>query len=262
MESYRRELLDAVVEKASEVFGELARAIAEALSDAYYKTPMGTVEPVKVKSATERKIEYETLQEILAKAKRSPQEFKAMYETLSENLEERRNETVGNALSKYLEALAYAVNFVFDVKTAKSLAHRFEFGSYAELPKTNRVVQVAGQYYVFSREAYEAFLQDVRSEALRRGYAVYERGDLIVIEQRPSQPATLELQPVAQPPAQPQRAAYDFDAVLNAIAEGAEVEVSFIVTDPSVVAAFLNAIKGGIKRLQVKSGGWTYTYIG
>jgi len=107
----------------------------------------------------------------------------------------------------------------------------------------------------------------VRSEALRRGYAVYERGDLVVIEQRlqqppPPQPATPELQPAAQPPAQPQRAAYDFDAVLNAIAEGAEVEVSFVFTDPGVAAAFLNAIKGGIKRLQVKTGGWTYTYVG
>jgi hypothetical protein len=263
MESYRKELLDAAVEKASEVFGELIRAIVEALSDAYYKTPVGTIEPAKVKFAAEGKIEYGILQEILAKAKRSPKELNVAYERLSESLEERRDETVGNALSRYLEMLAYAVNFIFDTRTAKSLARRFEFGSYTELSKTNRVAQAAGQYYVFSREAYEAFLQDVRSEALRRGYAVYERGDLVVVEQKPQQPPPLQpATPELQPAAQPRRAAYDFDAVLNAIAEGAEVEVSFVVEDPGTATAFLNAIKGGIKKLQVKSGGWTYTYVG
>jgi hypothetical protein len=247
MESYRKELLDASIEMASKVFSELARAVADALSDVYYKTPTGTVEPVKVKPAA-----------ATAEAGR-----KVEYVTLLENLEQKRNEAVGNIFSKYLETLAQTVNFIYDTNTATSLGRRFEPGSYAELSKTNRVAQVMGRYYVFSREAYEAFLQAVRSEALRRGYAVYERGDLMIIEQRPQQPpqpATPELQPATQPPAQP--AAYDFDAVLNAIAEGAEVEVSFVVTDPGVTAAFLNAIKNNIKRLQVKTGGWTYTYAG
>jgi hypothetical protein len=250
MESYRWELLDAAIEMASKVFSELARAVADAISDVYYKTPTGAVEPVKVKPAT-----------TAAEAGR-----KVWYETLLENLEQKRNETVGNVLSKYLETLAQAVNFIYDNKISEALGRRFEPGSYAELSKTNRVAQVAGQHYVFSRDAYAAFLQAVRSEALRRGYAVYERGDLMIIERKPQpspqppepQQTTRELQPAAQPP----RAAYDFDSVLNAIAEGAEVEVSFVVTDPSVAAAFLNAIKGGIKRLQVKSGGWTYTYVG
>jgi hypothetical protein len=246
MESYRKELLDAAIEMASKVFSELARAVADALSDVYCKTPTGAVEPVKVKLAA-----------TAAEAGR-----KVEYVTLLESFEQKKNEAVGNILFKYLETLAQTVNFIYDVKVAEALGRRFEPGSYAELSKTNRVAQVAGQYYVFSREAYEAFLQAVRSEALRRGCAVYERGDLMIIEQKPQPPearqTTQELQPAAQPP----RVAYDFDAVLNAIAEGAEVEVSFVVTDPSIAAAFLNAIKGNIKRLQVKSGGWTYTYVG
>jgi hypothetical protein len=251
MESYRKELLDASIEMASKVFGELARAVVNALSDVYYKTPTGTVEPVKVKPAA-----------AAAEAGR-----KVEYVALLESLEQKRNEAVGNIFSKYLETLAQTINFIYDANTAASLGRRFEPGSYAELSKTNRVAQVMGQYYVFSREAYEAFLQAARGEALRRGYAVYERGDLVVVEQRPQQPpppqpAAPEPQPAAQPPAQPQRAAYDFGAVLNAIAEGAEVEVSFAVTDPGVAAAFLNAVKGGIKRLQVKTGGRTYTYVG
>jgi hypothetical protein len=254
LESYRKELLDAAVEKASEVFNELTRAVADALSDAYYKTPTGAIELAKVK---------------LAELNAKPEKVK--YETLFENLEQERNKTVGNALSKYLEALAQAVGFIFNHNVATSLGHRFEFGNYIELSKTNRIAQVAGQYYVFSREAYESFLQAVRGEALKRGYAVYERGDLVVIEQKPQQlppprSATPEPQPTAQPlaaqlPAQPQRA-YDFDAVLNAIAEGAEVEVSFVVADPGIAAAFLNAVKNNIKKLQVKSGGWTYNYTG
>jgi hypothetical protein len=89
----------------------------------------------------------------------------------------------------------------------------------------------------------------------------------MIIERRPQQPpppqpVAPELQPATQQSAQPQRAAYDFDSVLNAVAEGAEVEVSFVVTDPGVAAAFLNAIKNNIKSLQVKSGGRTYTYVG
>ncbi len=244
LETYRRELLDAAVEKASEVFGELVRAIVDALSDAYYKTPTGAIEPVKVK---------------LAALSAKPEE-KMKYETLLEALELNRNQTVGSAVAKYLETLAQAVNFIHNPNTAEALGRRFEIGSYAELAKSNRVAQVANQYYVFSREAYEAFLQAVRGEALRRGYAVYERGDLLVIEQKPQQPPPP--QQIAQQPAQPQRAAYDFDAVLNAVAEGAEVEVAFVVEDPGVVAAFLNAVKSNIKKMQVKSGGWTYTYIG
>jgi len=252
LESYRRELLDAAVEKASEVFNELTRAITDALSDAYYKTPTGSVEVVKIKTA-----------QLDARPG-----GRVGYETLLESLEVKRNETVGSALAKYLETLAQAVGFVFDPKIATSLGRRFEPGSYAELSKTNRVAQVGGQYYVFSREAYEAFLQTVREEALKRGYAVYEKGDLIIIEQKP-QPTTQLPTPQSSAPQssqptpspQPQRT-YDFDSVLQAIAEGAEVEVDFIVVDPSIVVALLNAIKGNIKKLQVKSGGWTYTYNG
>jgi hypothetical protein len=250
MESYRKELLDAAIEMTSRVFSELAHTIAEALSDVYYKTPTGAVEPVKVRPA-----------EAAAAARRE-----VGYETLLERLEQKRDEAVGNIFSKYLETLAQTVNFIYDVNTATSLGRRFELGSYAELSKTNRIAMVAGQYYVFSREAYEAFLQAVRSEALRWGYAVYERGDLVVIEQKPQQPllqsATQELKLATQPPAQPQRVAYDFDAVLQAIVEGAEVEVYFTVADPSIAIAFLNAIKNNIKRLQVKSSGWAYTYAG
>jgi len=250
MESYRKELLDAAIEMTSRVFSELAHTIAEALSDVYYKTPTGAVEPVKVRPA-----------EAAAAARRE-----VGYETLLERLEQKRDEAVGNIFSKYLETLAQTVNFIYDVNTATPLGRRFELGSYAELSKTNRIAMVAGQYYVFSREAYEAFLQAVRSEALRRGYAVYERGDLVVIEQKPQQPllqsATQELKPATQPSAQPQRATYDFDAVLQAVVEGAEVEVYFTVADPSIAVAFLNAIKNNIKRLQVKSSGWAYTYAG
>ena len=256
LESYRKELLDAAVEKASEVFSELMRAIADALSDAYYKTPTGAVEVAKVKPA-----------ELGMRP-----EGKVGYETLLESLELKRNETVGSALTKYLETLAHAVNFVFEPKVATSLGRRFEPGNYAELSKTNRIAQVAGQYYVFSREAYESFLQAVREEALKRGYAVYERGDLVVIEQKPPQPTTAPLQPPHQPPAQPPapqlssssqpQRTYDFDSVLQAIAEGSEMEVHFVVADPGIATAFLNAIKGSIKKLQVKSGGWTYTYVG
>jgi hypothetical protein len=247
LETYRKELLDAAVEKASEVFNELMRAIADALSDAYYKMPTGAVEVAKVKPELGMR-----------------PEGKMGYETLLESLELKRNETVGSALTKYLETLAQAVGFIFDSKVATSLGRRFELGSYAELSKTNRIAQVAGQYYAFSREAYEEFLQTVRGEALRRGYAVYERGDLVVVEQKPQstpQPQPATQLPMPQQTAQPQRT-YDFDAVLQAIAEGAEVEVLFAVEDPGIAAAFLNAIKGSIKKLQVKSGGWTYTYVG
>ena len=264
LESYRKELLDAAVEKASEVFSELTHAIADALSDVYYKTPTGAVEVAKVKlgeagAETKRKAEQKSKREVA-------------YENLTEGLEEKRNETVGNAIEIYLRALAYAVNFIFDTNNARSLGHRFELGSYAELSKTNRIAHVANQYYVFSREAYEEFLQAVRGEALRRGYAVYERGDLVVIEQKPQQPQP-ETQQTAPPPtptqppaphqpaAQPQHA-YGFDAVLQAITEGAEVEVSFVVTDPGIAAAFLNAVKNNIKKLQVRSGGRTYNYTG
>jgi hypothetical protein len=251
MESYRKELLDASIEMASKVFSELARTVADALSDVYYKTPTGAVEPVKVKPAA-----------AAAEAGR-----KVEYVALLESLEQKRNEAVGNIFSKYLETLAQTVNFIYDNNTATSLGRRFEPGSYAELSKTNRVAQVMGQYYVFSRETYEAFLQAVRGEALRRGYAVYERGDLMIIEQRPQQPpppqpATPEPQPAAHPPAPQPPRAYDFDAVLQAVTEGAEVEVSFIVADPGIAAALLNAVKNNIKKLQVKSGGWTYTYVG
>jgi hypothetical protein len=86
---------------------------------------------------------------------------------------------------------------------------------------------------------------------------------LVVIERKPPQPP--EPQQTTPEPAtqlQPQRAAYDFDVVLQAITEGAEVEVSFVVADPGIAAALLNAVKNSIKRLQVKSGGWTYTYVG
>jgi hypothetical protein len=244
METYRKELLDAAIEMASKVFSELARAVADALSDVHYKTPTGTVEPVKVKPAA-----------AAAEAGR-----KVEYGTLLENLEQRRNEAVGNIFSKYLETLAQTVNFIYDTNIATSLGRRFEPGSYVELSKTNRIAQVMGQYYVFSREAYEAFLQAVRGEALKRGYAVYERGDLVIIERKPPEPQQTTLEPAA--PLQPQRAAYDFDAVLQAIAEGAEVEIYFTVADLGITAAFLNAIKNSIKRLQVKSGGWTYTYVG
>jgi hypothetical protein len=255
LESYRKELLDAAVDKASEVFNELTRAVANALSDAYYKTPTGAVELVKVELA-----------ELGAGPVRTMK-----YDSLLESLELKRNETVGSALSKYLEALAQAVGFIFNDKVAKALGHRFEFGNYIELSKTNRIAQVANQYYTFSREAYDSFLQAVREEALKRGYAVYERGDLVIIERKPQQlpppqlttpePQPTAQLPAAQSPAQPQRA-YDFDAVLQAITEGAEVEVSFVVADPGVAAALLNAVKNNIKKLQVKSGGWTYNYIG
>jgi hypothetical protein len=253
MESYRRELLDVAVEKASEVFGELTRTIADALSDAYYKTPTGAVEPVKVRPT---------------RHDAKPGE-KMRYETLLEGLELNRNEAVGSALARYLETLAQSVGFIYDPKIAEALGRRFEPGNRTELSKTNRVAQVAGQYYAFSRDAYEAFLQEVRKEALRRGCAVYERGDLVVVEQRPQQtppprPATPETRQTAsepQPAPQPQRT-YGFDAVLQAVAEGAEVEVSFVVADPGLAAALLNAVRGNVKRLQVKSGGQTYTYVG
>ena len=247
LESYRKELLEATVEKASEVFNELTRAIADALSDAYYKTPTGSVELAKVKPA-----------------RLDVKPEKMRYETLIESLELRRNEAVGSALKIYLVTLAQTVDFVFDVNTAMALGRRFELGSYAELSKTNRVAQVAGRYYVFSREAYEAFLQEVRGEALKRGYAVYEKGDLLVIEPKPPLQPPPAPQPATQTPEPqpPRRTAYDFDAVLQAVAEGAEVEVQFTVADPGVAVAFLNAVKGSIKKLQVKSGGWTYTYVG
>jgi hypothetical protein len=244
METYRKELLDAAIEMASKVFSELARAVADALSDVHYKTPTGTAEPVKIQPAA-----------AAAEAGR-----KVEYGTLLESLEQRRNEAVGNIFSKYLETLAQTVNFIYDTNIATSLGRRFEPGSYAELSKTNRIAQVMGQYYVFSREAYEAFLQAVRGEALKRGYAVYERGDLVIIERKPPEPQQTTLEPAA--PLQPQRAACEFDAVLSAVAEGAEVEVCFTVADLGITAAFLNAIKNSIKRLQVKSGGWTYTYVG
>jgi hypothetical protein len=95
-------------------------------------------------------------------------------------------------------------------------------------------------------------------------------GDLVIIEtpmeQRPQQQSTstiIDAAPNVSPPASPTvRRLSDFDAVLDALVEGAEMEVVLDVADPNTVAAFLNAVKGYVKRVTVKAGGWTYTYGG
>lgn len=250
LKSFQKELVEAAVELGSRVFNELMHAVADSLADAYFKSPVtGAIEPVKVKPELGRR------------------EFARgiAYERLLEAMHVERDEAVNNVVSAYLKALAQIINFIYDEKTATSLGRRFEPGTRAELPKSTYIANVAGQYFIFSKEAYRTFLETVRENVIKQGYAVHERGDLIIIER------VEQLQPQRQPSLSPTVVAVpsasvlpgrlqDFDAVLQTIVEGAEVELVLEVTDPSVVVALLNAIRGNVKRVTVKSGGSTYTY--
>ena len=259
VESLQRELVEAAAELGSKVFNELMMAVADSLAYAYYRSPAtGELKPVRVDST-----EF-----VRAGSESGKKENKDLrYEKLVEAMHAEAVEAVRNAVDAYLEALAQTVDFVYEGKRASSLGHKFEPGSKAELPKSTYVAKVGEQYFTFSREAYQAFLEAVRESAVRRGYAVQERGDLVIIERierpRPSPPP-----PTAAAPATPPQPLPDFqrlpdlDAVLRTIVEGAEVELVFEVSDPSVVIALLNANRERVKRVTVRTDGLTYTYSG
>ncbi len=255
LESFRQELVEAAAELGSRVFSELMQAVADSLSTAYFKSPVdGIVKPIRVRPEVGRRE--------LGRG--------VAYERLLEAIHAEETNAVRDVISVYLKDLAQRTDFIYDGKTAASLGRRFELRGRAELPKSTYIARVGSQYFIFSRDAYRIFLETVRENASKQGYVVKEVGDLVIIEapmeQRPQQPPTstiIDATPSVSPPASPTvRRLSDFDAVLDALVEGAEVEVVLDVADPNTVAAFLNAVKGYVKRVTVKAGGWTYTYGG
>jgi hypothetical protein len=255
LESFRQELVEAAAELGSKVFSELMQAVADSLSAAYFKSPVdGNVKPIRVRPEVGRRE--------LGRG--------VAYERLLEAIHAEETEAVRDVVSAYLNALAQLTDFIHDGKTAASLGRKFELRGRAELPKSTYIARIGNQYFIFSRDAYQIFLETARENAGKQGYTVKEMGDLVIIEapmeQRPQQPPTstiIDVAPSVPLPASPtaQRLS-DFDAVLDALVEGAEVEVVLEVADPRTVAAFLNAVKGHVKRVTVRSGGWTYTYGG
>jgi hypothetical protein len=231
------------------------QAVADSLSTAYFKSPVdGIVKPTRVRPEVGRR----ELGRCVA------------YERLLEALHAEEITAMRDVISAYLNTLAQRTDFIYDGKTAASLGRRFELRDRAELPKSTYIARVGSQYFIFSRDAYRIFLETVRENAGKQGYVVKEVGDLVIIEapmeQRLQQPPTstiIDAAPNVSSPASPKaRRLSDFDAVLDALVEGAEVEVVLDVADPNTLAAFLNAVKGYVKRVTVKSGGWTYTYGG